>query len=283
MKPLVRALAFANVLAVAQATAGCALPLGSFGRPPSPRSVGTDGPDPEALPPLPPPRTTSAAVAEPPPGGIDAPPPAETPWAPNLRAPAVHYAALSGEACEAELTRRGGRFTRDQAPGVAYPIRLTGPLSGVVFRSMLSPAQRRTTPYEILDCRLALAVDDFARVLARHGVVEVVHYSMWRPADPKKPREGPGRRHPGGLAIDAALFKFDDGRVLSVDKDFHGSLGSKPCGSKVNGAPGELRDVYCEAATEGMFNVMLSPHYNRAHKNHFHLEVTTGVKWTLVR
>jgi hypothetical protein len=32
-----------------------------------------------------------------------------------------------------------------------------------------------------------------------------------------------------------------------------------------------------------MFNVMLTPDYNWPHRNHFHLEVTAGARWVLVR
>jgi len=28
---------------------------------------------------------------------------------------------------------------------------------------------------------------------------------------------------------------------------------------------------------------VLTPDFNRAHRNHFHLEVTAGVKWFMVR
>ena len=31
-----------------------------------------------------------------------------------------------------------------------------------------------------------------------------------------------------------------------------------------------------------LFNVVLTPNYNKPHANHFHLEVTRGVKWFLV-
>jgi hypothetical protein len=126
-------------------------------------------------------------------------------------------------------------------------------------------------------------------VLARHDVVEVVHYSVYRPPSAKAVLNGPGRRHSGALAIDAAIFKTRDGRTKSVEKDFHGRIGSKPCGAKaapVTGLPAEavtLRQIVCEAADAQLFNVMLTPDYNWPHRNHFHLEVTAGVRWVLVR
>lgn len=198
--------------------------------------------------------------------------------------PAVRYAALDRAACEAELTRRGASFERvESARGVVAPLRLRGPLSGVTFRSALPATQRKTAVIEIVDCRLALAMDDLAKVLARHDVVEVVHMSMYRPASKRVTLKGPGRRHTGALAIDVGTLVTKDGRTLDVLKDFHGGIGQKPCGPKAPGNPSELRAIYCEIADAGLFNVMLSPDYNWAHRNHFHLEVTANVRWTLVR
>jgi hypothetical protein len=195
---------------------------------------------------------------------------------------ALVYAKLDRDGCEAELRKRKVTFTRvPEARGVVAPVRLEGPLSGVTFHSPLPASQRKSAPIEIVDCRLVLALDDFARMLARHDIVEVVHLSMWRPASAKALRGAPGRRHGGALAIDAAVFKTSDGRSLSVEKDFHGRIGAKPCPAPVDAS--ELRKIACEAHDARLFNVLLTPDYNWAHRNHFHLEVTAGVPWTLVR
>lgn len=195
---------------------------------------------------------------------------------------ASRYAGLDRAACEGELKRRKIAFTRvEEARGVVAPLRLDGPLSGVKFRSNLGPKAARVSPYDIYDCRLVLSLDDFARVLAKHDVVEVIHLSVWRPVSKKTVLNGPGRRHSGALAIDAAIFKLSDGKTLNVEKDFHGRIGAKPCPAPESAS--ELRKIACEANQQRLFNVLLTPDYNWAHRNHFHLEVTAGVKWTLVR
>jgi len=196
---------------------------------------------------------------------------------------ASHYASLDRARCEAELVRRRISFTRvGEARGVIAPLRLTGPLSGVTFRSNLPASKSRTSPYDIYDCRLVLALDDFARILAKHDIVEVVHLSVYRPVSKKVALKGAGRRHGGALAIDAALFKTRDGRTLSVEKDFQPRrIGARPCPAPDSASV--LRKIACEAHEARLFNVLLTPHYNRAHRNHFHLEVTAGVRWTLVR
>ncbi len=196
---------------------------------------------------------------------------------------ASRYARLDRTQCEAELVRRNIAFTRvGEARGVVAPLRLDGPLSGVTFRSNLPASKSRTSPYDIYDCRLVLALDDFARLLARHDIVEVVHLSVYRPVSPKVRLEGAGRRHGGALAIDAALFKTRDGRTLSVEKDFHPRrIGARPCPAPASAS--QLRKIACEANEARLFNVLLTPDFNWAHRNHFHMEVTAGARWTLVR
>lgn len=195
---------------------------------------------------------------------------------------ASRYAGLDRQSCEAELDRRHVSYSRvGEARGVIAPLRLTGPLSGVTFRSQLPAKMRASATMEIYDCRLVLALDDFAKMLAAHDIVEVIHLSVYRPVSSKVPLKGAGRRHGGALAIDAAIFKTKDGRSLSVEKDFHGRIGARPCPAPASAT--ELHKIACEANDARLFNVLLTPDYNWAHRNHFHMEVTAGVRWTLVR
>ncbi|WP_437722903.1 extensin family protein [Sorangium sp. So ce861] len=104
--------------------------------------------------------------------------------------PAYRYANMTDDEALAELDRRKILYLRvDHAPGVRAPIRLTGRLNGVYYHSVLPPEQRVTSMFEILDARLALALDDFAAVLMRHDIDEVVHYTMYRPNVPRPGRE----------------------------------------------------------------------------------------------
>jgi len=104
---------------------------------------------------------------------------------------------------------------------------------------------------------------------------------------PKTWPEGkPTKQHMAGRAIDAARFIKRDGSYLDVDKHFNGRIGAATCGDKAAPYPAtpeavELRSILCEAITRRLFNVALTPNYNRAHKNHFHLEVSAGT-WFLI-
>jgi hypothetical protein len=203
------------------------------------------------------------------------------------RTPAVRYARLDRAACEAELVRRHIPFQRvAEARGVLAPVRLAGPLHGVTWRTEV-PASMRPTPYEIFDCRLVLAVDDFSAILAREGVVEAIHYSAYRP--PSKTWKGTiGARHDGGLAIDAGRFLRHDGSVLHVEKDFHGRIGAETCAagpspaSAMHASAVVLHRIVCDASAKKLFHVLLTPNNDWAHRNHFHLEVTAGARWFIL-
>jgi hypothetical protein len=222
--------------------------------------------------------------------GFGVPPPF-TPSAPpdsTTDPPATHYSRLDRSGCEAELARRAVPFERvEEARGVLAPVRLLGPLHGVTYRTALPATQRASSPLEIMDCRLGLALDDFAAQLATHDVVEVVHYSMYRPPRTTWPPARVASRHPGGLAIDVASFVKKGGQILQVERDFHGRIGAPTCGPHAAPYPAtpeatELRGILCDAASAKIFNIALSPDFNWAHRNHFHLEVATGGKFFLV-
>ncbi|MBL0214820.1 MAG: extensin family protein [Myxococcales bacterium] len=202
--------------------------------------------------------------------------------------PAWQYGQMTQDECEAELTTRAIGFTREPTSrGVRAPVRLTEKLHGVEFRTDETEARRQTSPYEVGDCRLILAMDDFSKILEAHDIVQVRHYSMWRPPAKSWPEDKEASRHAGALALDAGRFTKSDGKTLDVDRDFHGRIGAKTCGEDAKPRPAtpdalELRAILCDAAALHVFNVMLTPNFNRPHHNHFHLEVTAGVKWFLL-
>jgi hypothetical protein len=95
----------------------------------------------------------------------------------------------------------------------------------------------------------------------------------------------PGTRHPAGLAIDVGLLHKKDGRWLSVARHFHGQIGNKTCGEGVripdNPDARELRALVCESADQGLFTYVLTPNYNAAHADHYHMEIRASVHWFL--
>jgi len=198
---------------------------------------------------------------------------------------AHQYAALSDLLCLTELDERGVKYEHvGTTRGVQAPIRLTAPVRGVRFvqsyRADMDPKAAAT----ILDCRLALAIDDMSQILAKHGVVEVEYLSMYRPGNTK-----PGVRHPSGRAIDVATAKLKDGTVYSVHQHFHGRAGAQTCGAGAHAPRREhagaffWRDIVCALDRQRSFNLVLSPNYDWGHRDHLHLEVRSGVRWFLTQ
>ncbi len=202
---------------------------------------------------------------------------------------AFRYALLSSEACLAQLDARGVPYQRiGPTKQVETPLRFTGPIRGVTFRPTYRPEEDQAAPATIADCRLALAIDDMAAVLARHGVVEAAYLSMYRPPVGRSALIPPGRRHPSALAIDLATVKLGDGKVYSVQYDFHGRVGAQTCGEKAakptRDTPGAKlwREIACEVGDKRSFNLLLTPNYDYGHRDHFHMEVRTGIRWFLI-
>ena len=208
---------------------------------------------------------------------------------PGARAEA--YGALEAEECLAELRDRQIPFVRE-APkrGVKIPVRLTGKVAGVLYRTDFPDAERANVPWEVFDCRLVLSLDDFGESLRAHSISEVRIFSAWRPPAKTWPMDEWGRRHEGALAIDVRELRKDTGEVLNVLDHFHGRLGATQCSASGPGlqslaspADRELHEIVCAAADAHIFNSILTPNYNLAHKNHFHLELTPDVDWFMLR
>jgi hypothetical protein len=203
---------------------------------------------------------------------------------------AFKYAAMAGDACLKELDKRKFPYKLEgETKQVVTPLRFTGPVRGVTykltFRDEKNPDEKSTSA--IADCPLALAIDDMSRVLAKHDIVEVEYLSMYRKRGVGFVK--PGKRHPSGRAIDIATLKKKDGTVFSVYKDWHGRPGQETCGknaakpTKDTEGAKLMRAIICETAAVGPFNLMLTPHYDWGHKDHFHLEVRSDIRWFLIQ
>jgi hypothetical protein len=193
---------------------------------------------------------------------------------------------MSNEDAYRELERRRVPYKRERGAvrGVRAPIRLTGPLHGVAVHSTLPESEWEATVYNILDARLALALDDLCRILKTHDVVEIIHFTMYRV--PNEKGNAPRFRHPGGLAIDVGAVKKRNGELLAVGPHWPSDLGAKTCGDgakKLQSRRGrELISIACEVYDQRIFHYTLSPHYDADHADHWHMEIKPGVKWFLV-
>lgn len=197
------------------------------------------------------------------------------------------YGALDDETCLALLKKRGIPFVRvDFARGVETPIRFTGPLHGVDIHGGEKPELRATSPNEIVDCRLALAFDSFAVILAKNKVKEAVHWSIYRA--PPAGEDGISADHRAALAVDLGALFENDGSRTGVMEDWHGEIGGKTCGKGLVLAPStkrswRLRAILCETVKARIFNLVLTPNFNAAHHDHFHLEIKRNSTYSFVK
>jgi hypothetical protein len=201
------------------------------------------------------------------------------------RTPAYRYANATNEEIRDWIHERDLPFTEelDGASGVRLAGRLTGPLHGVTVHGA-GWARGTQSPYDIIDGRLALALDDFCAQLSEAGIVELIHYTIYRPSTVANGQSGL-MRHPGALAIDVGELRRDDGTWLRVKRDWSPSVGAKTCGPgqrRVSSEAGQnLQDWVCQARQRGIFHYALTPHFDAAHADHLHLEIKPGVKWFL--
>jgi hypothetical protein len=189
----------------------------------------------------------------------------------------------SSTACYGALRETGVAWERvaEPTPGVKWPIRLKGPVRGVLFQ----PLERGDRMHAVLDCRLALSLVSWARDLRRARVRKVEYYSMYRPGA-RVGGTGAVSGHAHAMAIDAAKFELESGVVLDVLHDWeHRERGSAPCPVRRDESSGSrlLRNVLCQAVDRKLFQVVLTPHYNRAHANHLHLERKPNADWFYVK
>ncbi|WP_330565108.1 extensin family protein [Pseudomonas yamanorum] len=121
----------------------------------------------------------------------------------------------------------------------------------------------------LASCPLAVAFALFerhslqpaARAVFGQAVTRVDHLGSFACRNIYNRADGRLSQHASANALDIAGFRLADGRTISVLKDWPGDGESARFLRQV-------RDGACKD-----FNVVLSPDYNAAHRNHFHLDM----------
>lgn len=199
-------------------------------------------------------------------------------------APAMKYANLSPGACRKALRDRKlpVHVEKKAVRGIANAVRVTGDFNGVRVISAPAPS-----PFGLLDCRLALALDDTTKILRGHGIAQVYIGSMYR-AGARISHRGNKSQHSYGLAMDILSLRHDDGRLLKVERDWHAGIGDVSCGPDAvmnDASPSSilLRNVVCDIARAHIFHHMLTPGANAAHRDHFHFDLKRDANYQSVR
>lgn len=169
------------------------------------------------------------------------------------------------DSCYDELETRHIAFKRVKQSGVANAVEISGPLGGI-----------EVTGYGplVIDCSLAVSLDEAGRYMRALGIVKATFSS----ALSRRNVRGTSRpsKHSYGLAIDVAAFSGPELGTMRIDRDYEQGLGDAvDCvGRPMTQAGAVLKVLQCQLVRSGLFHLVLSPDYDDAHHDHFHLEVT---------
>jgi len=176
--------------------------------------------------------------------------------------------------CRAELERRGVSFKPAKRPGIANGVEINGPLGGVQFAS--------EQPL-VIDCSLAVSLDEAGKYLRELAVDKAAFSSAYS----RRNVRGTNRpsKHSYGLAIDVHTFDVGALGTLRIDRDYEQGLGDDvDCvGRPLTQGGAVLRILQCQLVRSGLFHLVLSPDYDDAHHDHFHLEVKPWTERTGLR
>lgn len=180
--------------------------------------------------------------------------------------------ALTGSAaadslpdCKRELDSRGISWKKASRPGIANAVEIVGSIGGVALTSPEYPL--------VIDCSLAVSLAEAMAYVKALGIDKATFssaYSRRNVRGTNKPS-----KHSFGLAIDVHTFGGPDLGTLRVDRDYEQGLGDEvDClGKPLTQGGAILKVLQCQLARSGLFSLVLSPDYDDAHHDHFHLEV----------
>lgn len=182
--------------------------------------------------------------------------------------------------CHAWLDLYGLEYTLGpNNQGVADPVTVTVPINGMSYRSGSSTSPRSTF---FMDCSLALSLAKAAPELRRRDIIEVSDYGVYnyRCIGGGTPPDCPNgiSQHAYAKGIDIAGLTSSTGTYYSVNDDWViDPAGESTCDAATEGDKDTfLHEVICALKGRGVWNIVLTPNYNDAHRNHFHVDLTTG-------
>ena len=182
---------------------------------------------------------------------------------------------LPDDSCMADLAQRRVGYLLSSNPGdhpaghpeltcdIDGPILLESPVGGIEYRYIENDAPSAM----FMSCQLAVAIDDLSTYLRELDVVEVAHIGTYN----CRLIEGTNElsTHGLGTALDIAQLTTRDGTTYNVERDWE--VGVDP---PQTAAGRFLYEVAHQMYERRIFNIVLTPEYNAAHYNHFHVDLT---------
>jgi hypothetical protein len=177
--------------------------------------------------------------------------------------------------CTAALTARKVAWKPASRSGVVHAVEITGPLGGVALSSPSGPL--------VIDCSLAVSLDEAGRYLRDAGIDAATFSSAYS----RRKVRGTNRpsKHSFGLAIDVQAFRGPALGTVHVDRDYEQGLGDAiDClGRPLTQGGAVLKLLQCQLTRSGLFQLVLSPDFDDAHHDHFHLQVRPWSERAAVR
>lgn len=162
-------------------------------------------------------------------------------------------------------------------PGIEAPITVKAPINGVAYRYNGSTEQRKTV---YGDCALIKSLAEAAPIMRAHDIVEFVDIGVYNYRCINQSLTPPNctlSQHAYAKAIDIAAFITRDGTKYSVLTDWLIDPATTTCTAPTDGEKDTfLHKVICELKAADVWNIVLTPNYNAAHRNHFHVDLTEG-------
>jgi hypothetical protein len=182
--------------------------------------------------------------------------------------------AYAGD-CFAELDARHVAYKHASRPGIQLGVELPGTIGGIALTSEDQPL--------VIDCSLAVSLDEAGKYMTALGFTKATFSSAY------SRRNVRGTNHPSkhsyGLAIDVHTFSGPELGNLRVDRDFEQGLGDDmDCvGAPLTQGGAALKILQCQLVHSGLFYLVLSPDYDDAHHDHYHLEVKPWAQRSALR
>jgi hypothetical protein len=191
--------------------------------------------------------------------------------------------------CFRQLKDKGIAYEPTVARGVVDAVHVKSPIGGIAFLK----EDTDELSGDPMDCTFVLALERFAQILKSKGVVKVGTLGSycyrccceWSPTNdcrsPTDPEPNCGSNgysnHSWGRAIDVQYLYMQDGNRYDIENVNQWVAGSSSttCTSGLAAQTGVSKFLYstvCEVVSKVIFKTILTPNYNDAHRNHWHMD-----------
>jgi len=190
----------------------------------------------------------------------------------------IHVLPPTDSSCHAMLDALGLDWAvAGSSPGIDDPVRVQPIIHDVSFRYV-----DNTSPTAMLmDCPLAPRLAELAELVKPYGIDQIVHIGIYNyrcigGGDPTTGTCTPSQ-HAYARAIDLHAFHVAaTGAEYNVETDWLITTGAVCPGAATGEADRVLHEIACALWSDRIFQIVLTPNYNADHRNHFHVDLTSG-------